>query len=64
MRDKSDSTHGTNNVVVPGVPTLLDRQQIIFLLIVEDSLGTRTLASRSILVERCGELPELQPIVL
>lgn len=62
MRGISDNSHGTNDVVAPGLATLLDSKQVILLLIVEDRF--RSVISRHVFHEWGCHLSELNSVML
>lgn len=62
MRGISNNSHGTNDIVVPGLATLLDSKHVILLFIIEN--GFRSVISRHIFHEWGVQLSELKSVML
>lgn len=62
MPAETDDAPRTDDVIVPSVTTLLNSEQVVFLLIVEDVLGA--CVARRVLHRGGVEVPVLESIVL
>lgn len=61
---ESDNAERSNDVVVPGVATFLNFEEIILLLIIEYGFASRAVVSWTILMTRRVDVLELNSIML